>query len=249
MKNQPLVTIITVCKNSETTIGRTIESIKRQSWKNIQYIVVDGESTDRTREIVEANNNVVDLLISEKDSGIYYAMNKGLKLANGSIIGILNSDDWYEDDAVENSVTNIMRNDVDMSFGRMAIWRGTNLVRISDPSLPNSPYSSVIHSVHPTVFIKKTVYEKYGMFNTKYKIAADRDLIIRFLVAGAKVMKTDSLIANFSLDGASKNYNGWESINLLRENGAGWVNIFLAIVGFSKNLVKNYVKVKLYNGP
>jgi glycosyltransferase involved in cell wall biosynthesis len=94
--------IITVCYNSEKTIERTITSLRNQTYQNFEYIIIDGGSTDSTLEIIKKNLDVVSILVSEKDEGIYDAMNKGIDLASGEIIGIINSDDWYENDTLEN---------------------------------------------------------------------------------------------------------------------------------------------------
>ena len=104
-KVNPYFSIITVCYNSEKTIERTITSLRNQSYQNFEYIIIDGGSTDSTLEIIKKNLDVVSILVSEKDEGIYDAMNKGIDLASGEIIGIINSDDWYENDTLENIFT------------------------------------------------------------------------------------------------------------------------------------------------
>src|SRR5574344_2512884 len=110
---KPLITIITVCYNSEKTIERTIKSVVNQTYKNIEYIFIDGASSDKTLDIIKKYMKEYSFikLISEKDNGIYDAMNKGISLSTGSIIGMINSDDYYELDAVESIVNNITESD------------------------------------------------------------------------------------------------------------------------------------------
>ena len=115
------VSIITVVFNGGNTIEQTINSVRTQNYENIEYIIIDGDSTDNTREIIQRYRNDIDIFISEKDEGLYYAMNKGLILASGEIIGIINSDDLYAEEAVSKIVEYYNKNNPDVIFGD-AIW-------------------------------------------------------------------------------------------------------------------------------
>ncbi len=114
MSRDSLVSVITVVYNAQETIQRTIDSIKSQTYQNLQYIVIDGESTDNTLQIIQVNIDVINLFVSEKDSGIYHAMNKGIKRAEGYYLIMLNADDWYEDYAIELLVDHMQDKNVDL---------------------------------------------------------------------------------------------------------------------------------------
>ncbi|MBO5057628.1 MAG: glycosyltransferase [Lachnospiraceae bacterium] len=196
------VSIITVSYNAAATIEQTICSVVNQTYDNIEYIMIDGKSTDSTCDIIEKYKESIDYYVSEPDNGIYDAMNKGIYHATGDIIGIINSDDWYEEDAVEKAVNCFRNSDAELVYGK--IWNicenGTRRCSIKKP-LNQLWYSMMIP--HPSVFVRKNVYEKYGIFNTEYNIAADHDLILRFLCRGVKFAYIDEIIANFRYGGVS----------------------------------------------
>ena len=216
------VSIITVSYNSAKTIGDTISSVRKQSYKNIEYIVVDGNSTDGTVEIVKqfmdalqdsakdasqgrsegasqdlpedlsknlfnvASQGVVTKFLYEKDNGIYDAMNKGLALATGDIIGVLNSDDFYcSNDVIENVVRAFQENETDCLYGDL------NYVDPIDTSKIVRKWRSGAYlrenflkgwmPPHPTFFVKKSCYDSFGTFDTQFKSAADYELMLRFL--------------------------------------------------------------------
>lgn len=199
--NLPKVTIITVCYNSGKTIEQTILSVLGQTYNNIEYIIVDGGSTDNTLDIVNKYNKKISV-ISETDEGIYHAMNKGIMKSSGDIIGIINSDDWYEDYAVELAVQYLDEKGCDLVYGRCKnlYGDGTMMEKRSDV-LEELRYRMVIW--HPTVFVKKRIYEKYGIFNQQYAIAADYDLMLRFYESGVKMVEIPKCIAYFRMSGKS----------------------------------------------
>ena len=179
------VSIITVCFNSAATIVDTIKSIDRQNYKNIEHIIIDGISTDGTLELIK-NSGFTGKLISEKDYGLYDAMNKGIRMATGDIVGILNSDDFYPDNNVINDV-------VEHFSGRDcdAVYADLDFINVSKPKKIVRKWRSGHFRYekfnfgwmppHPTFFVKREVYEQYGTFNTGLRSAADYELILRFL--------------------------------------------------------------------
>lgn len=192
------VSIITVCKNSEATIWQTIESVLHQTYRNIEYIIIDGGSTDRTTEIIEEYRIVFEgrlQYISERDHGIYDAMNKGILRATGEIIGIINSDDWYEPEAVERVVKCFKATDAEAVYGEM--W----LINQKEEREYHTWQSSF--PPHPGTFIRREIYQRYGMFETEYRIAADRELLLRFMTAGVHLEHIDAILANFRRTGIS----------------------------------------------
>lgn len=192
------VSIITPCLNSEKTIRDTIESVLGQSYQNMEYIIVDGGSTDRTIEIVkEYVPEFAGRLryISEKDSGIYDAMNKGILQASGSVIGIINSDDWYEPEAVEQAVQCFQDTGADVVYGE--IWMIDEKGQ-REYHTWHSPFP-----LHPSTFIRREVYQKYGMFDTGYQISADRDLLLRLMSERVRFAYVDRILADFRTTGVS----------------------------------------------
>lgn len=192
------VSILTVCKNSEATIRQTVESVLHQNYKNIEYIIIDGGSTDRTIEIIHEYQITSDgrlHYISENDYGIYDAMNKGILRATGDVIGIINSDDWYEPDAVERVVNCFEETDAEAVYGEMWLidQNGRREYHTWHSTFPP----------HPCIFVKRKIYQNHGMFDTRYRIAADRDLLLRFMTAGIKFEHIDAILANFRRTGIS----------------------------------------------
>jgi len=180
------ISIITVTYNSRDTIKDTIESVRSQTYDDIEYIIIDGGSTDGTIEIVNEYEKDVDIFISEPDDGIYDAMNKGIALASGDVIGILNSDDFYADNSVLNSVAEaFLTKKIDCIYGDLVYIDSFNINKItrywkSDSFTPGIFYTGW-HPAHPTFFVKKSTYEKFGLYKTKFKLAADYELMLRFL--------------------------------------------------------------------
>jgi glycosyltransferase involved in cell wall biosynthesis len=211
-KDKPLVTVITVVRNSVKTLEGTIFSVINQSYDNIEFIVIDCVSIDGTLDIIKRYDDNIDYWISEPDDGIYDAMNKGISFASGEIIGILNSDDWYELDACEKIVSKYLSSSVDVVFGNMLMFFPDGLYNLVTVSIPKKKETFSVSYVHPTVFVKSIVYSQYGIFNKKYKIAADYDLLLRFFEQGIRFAKVDSVITNFRTGGASTNTSIYNEI-------------------------------------
>lgn len=193
------VSIITVTYNAADTIEQTLNSVLAQSYGNVEYIVVDGMSTDGTWEKICKYKDRISVLIHEEDAGLYDAMNKGITRATGDIIGIVNGDDWYEKDALVNVVSNFQE-DTDILYARMNIIGYDGKVqRISLPDKIDDIWYRMIP--HPTVFVRKSIYDKYGAFDLKYHIAADYEMIFRFYLSGARFRYIDKVITNFRRGG------------------------------------------------
>jgi len=186
MSKLPLVSIITTVFNGKETIDNTIKSVLIQSYQNIEYIVVDGCSTDGTIDIVEKYKDKIAKFISEGDRGVYDGMNKGIKMATGDIIGILNSDDVYASDKVIEIVVNTMEErNADVCWGDLVYVDKKNTDKIirywKSSEYKKGKFRKGWHPSHPTFFVKKWVYEKYGSFNLDFPIAADYEIMLRFL--------------------------------------------------------------------
>jgi len=180
------VSIITVCYNSEATIRDTIESVLTQSYSDIEYIIIDGASSDRTMIIVDQYKDRIAKVVHEPDGGIYDAMNKGIKLATGDVVGILNSDDFYYDKFVLEKVLAIfLDKKIDAIFADLVYLQPGKLDSVvryySGAGFTLKRFAYGWMPPHPTFFLKRELYEKYGFFKTYYKIAADFELLVRFL--------------------------------------------------------------------
>ena len=180
------VSIITVVYNNQSTIDYAIQSVLSQDYPNIEYIVVDGNSTDATVEKIQNYKENITHFISEPDKGIYDAMNKGLNLATGDIIGILNSDDFYADNHIVSSIVNeFQEKKVDLVFGDIVFVKPENLDKItryySSDNFHPRKFAWGWMPAHPSCFLKQQIYEKYGYFKTDYKIAADYEIMTRFM--------------------------------------------------------------------
>lgn len=179
--NEKKFSIITVAYNSEKTIRDTLESVLKQTYSNYEYIIVDGSSTDHTMDIVKEYEKKFEgklKYISEPDEGIYDAMNKGIKMATGDIIGIINSDDWYEEDALQKVYANCIDNPYAIYYGYMRTIDNANGKEIRC-AIYHPEYIREAMINHPATFVSRKVYEAYGGFDCQYKISADYDFIIR----------------------------------------------------------------------
>jgi len=180
------VSIVTVCLNSAGTIENTINSVLSQSYKDIEYIVIDGSSTDGTLNIINRYKKNIAQVKSEPDDGIYDAMNKGTNLATGDIVGFLSTGDFYVDNDVIEKIAGVMQNnDVDCCYGDLEYITPDNPCK-TVRKWKSQPYQSGLfkkgwHPPHPTFFAKKTVFDKYGAFDLSYDIGADYELMLRFL--------------------------------------------------------------------
>lgn len=195
------VSIITVCLNSEKHIEQTIKSVLNQTYKDIEYIIVDGKSNDNTLNIIEKYKPLFKgrlKVISEKDNGIYDAMNKGIGYSTGELIGIINSDDWYEKDAVENAVKHYKGNNV--IYGAMLIWKENSIIKMQ--IRPHTELEKAMIG-HPAVFVPKKIYIKNGVFSTKYKLASDYELMLRLYQLKIEFTYVPKILANFRDGGAS----------------------------------------------
>ena len=180
------VSIITVVFNNATTIGDAIDSVLKQTYPNIEYIVIDGASTDGTVKIIKSYGDKITTFISEPDSGLYDAMNKGINKATGDIVGILNSDDFYVDEQVIETVVDAFeQNNVDAIFADLVVVNPDNLKKTvrhySSKAFHPRKFAYGWMPAHPTFFVKKSCYDTYGLYKTDYKIAADYELLTRFL--------------------------------------------------------------------
>lgn len=199
-----LFSIITVCFNSEKTIERTIQSVLHQSFKDYEYIIVDGASGDKTIDIIHKYEPLFKgkmKWISEPDQGIYDAMNKGIKAAKGELVGIVNSDDYYELDALSKIMQAYKGYDYSIIYGLLRTVSEGKEVMVY---LKNHEFLEKDMIAHPACFVTRKIYEKYGMYSLKYPYSADYEFMLRMKKEREiRFIESYEVISNFSLDGAS----------------------------------------------
>ena len=179
------ISIITCSYNAVDTIEETIKSVLSQNYADIEYIIIDGLSNDSTINIIKKYSNKIYKFVSEKDSGIYNAMNKGLEIAMGDVVGFLNADDVYFDEAVISNVIKIFEDKkVDSVYGDLIyVSKDDNKIKRywKSGNFNINNFKRGWMPPHPSFFVKNDVYEKYGGFNESYQISADYDLMLRLL--------------------------------------------------------------------
>jgi glycosyltransferase involved in cell wall biosynthesis len=213
----PVISVVSVVYDAKWGLQQTLERLQDSPPRRVQVVVVDGGSTDGTLDVIQQSSNIVDMWVSEPDRGISDAFNKGASLVKGQFVGFLNAGDWYEPDALD-IVEEAFRAhaDVDVLCGAIRFWeRGKATVLChSDPG--KLEYETSVY--HPTVFIKKSAYEKFGLYDETYLYAMDYELLLRFKRKGARFLALDHVLANMTLDGVSSQhwYEGLKEVRRAR---------------------------------
>ena len=223
MNRAPLVSIITVVYNGERYLQQTINSVSNQTYKPIEYLIIDGASTDRTLDIIQDNETKITKWISEPDQGLYDAMNKGIKIAKGDLIGMINSDDWFEPNAVEVMVKAFLNNPTKTIFHANRYDIGpdnTRVIKKFNPSSFKFKYYGMTY-YHPSMFIAKNEYKKH-LYNIKLKAFSDYQFVLEaFLQTPQSFFYIDKTIVNYRLEGISaqmKIYNRLAEGYIARRN-------------------------------
>jgi len=258
MTDELKISIITVCYNSENYITETIESVFNQTYNNIEYIIVDGKSTDNTLNIIKEYKSKFGSKmrwVSEKDNGIYDAMNKGIEMASGDVIGFLNSDDFYASNKVVEKIANTFKKNpnIEACYGiieRVNPHNVDNIKRVTRIPSRNNTFSSFKYGWHPahqSFYAKQGIYDQYGKFDLNFDIAADFDLLCRLFekhninvkyLPEAIVKMRNGGVSNRNLKSVIKgNYECYKS---LKKYG-----IFPFLI-FIKPFRKLYRKLKVY---
>lgn len=179
MKNNKKVSIVTVCLNSEKTIEKTIKSVLGQTYSDIEYIIIDGKSSDKTWDIIQKYSDKIDFFCSEPDKGIYDAMNKGIKHCHGEIIAFLNSDDWYVNDTVKKIVDCFERTQSDIVYGDYVFWYSEDeqYYLKCNKEIEELNYRMIMS--HQATFFRRDLFNRFGYYDLKYKIASDYEWILK----------------------------------------------------------------------
>lgn len=229
--DEPLITVITVVFNGVETVGHTIQSVMSQSYRNIEYIVVDGGSTDGTLEIIEKHSDSIDYWVTGKDAGIYDAMNKGIGLTTGDVIGFLNADDRYASPLALSRVVEQMRvHKLDALMGDVGFFHAANPERIvrryNSERFSPAGLAWGWMPAHPALFLSRAVVQRVGHFKTDYRIAGDFEFIVRvFHGQPLRYRHLPEILVHMQTGGAST--AGWrakvslnqEVLRACRENG------------------------------
>lgn len=198
---KPLISIITVVLNGAKTVEQTIQSVLQQDYPRKEYIIIDGGSTDGTLDIIRKYEDRIDYWISVPDKGIFDAMNKGIRMAKGELIGIINADDWYEKNILKLVSEAYINSDKGaVIHGLLRNFEDEQFYSIKGNSTRVLRYDMI---QHPTCFIPKMLYEKYGYYDEKYRYCADYDLILRFVNRNVPFEFLEKIIANFRIGGVS----------------------------------------------
>lgn len=223
---QPKISIITITFNSEKTVEETIRSIITQGYPNVEYLIIDGESKDSTLEIVNKYKDNIAVISSEPDKGISDAFNKGIAKATGEIIGIINSDDILLPGALQ-AVADAYDPRVDVYSGNVLIWNDIDdKTCISKPELDFGKLKLQYGIAHPSRFIRKDAYERFGVYDIRFRYCMDVNLLCRFHQKGAKFIHIDKELAKFRMGATTSDpiYKKKEDYRLFVEcyGGSRW---------------------------
>lgn len=222
------VSVITVCYNSESTLEETIRSVLDQDYNDLEYIVIDGGSTDGTRAILDKYNNAIDIVVSEKDKGLYDAINKGIDLASGELIALLHSDDLYAyTSVIRDVVTKLKEDGVESVYGDLQYVLRNDTTKVTRNWI-SGDYNRLNFlkgwmPPHPSFFVLKSCYLRYGKFNLDFHSAADYELMLRFLYKhGVTSGYLNKVLVKMRVGGKS-NQTIWNRIKANREDKRAWL--------------------------
>ncbi|MDT8388522.1 MAG: glycosyltransferase family 2 protein [Thiogranum sp.] len=214
------ITVVTVCRNAVSTIEHTIRSVSEQSYQDVEYVIVDGGSTDGTQDVVRKCGGSITRFLSESDNGTYDAMNKGLALATGDVVGFLNADDVFADSTVLGQIAAVFQDQSTAAcYADLVYVKKDDIDSVvrywKSSSYEHGDFASGWCPAHPTFYARRSVYERYGNFDLAYRLAADADLMIRFLEkAQVSVVYVPSIWVKMRVGGQTNLSFG----NIVRQN-------------------------------
>ncbi len=221
---RPLITVITIVWNRKETLPQTIMSVLNQSYPNIEYIVVDGASTDGTLEVIKKFNDKIDLWISEPDCGTSDAFNKAVSMSKGDFIFWLSSDDWIDPDFIGMAVGSLLESGADFVFGDMVMYKNGDQVAIckGEKNYAKSLISGYPRCNFPTMVIKRECFQRVGLMDMTYKFVADYEWFLRLYLNGGNGFYNSSLMIHRGVGGIGESYlvqSMKEHLRLLRQYG------------------------------
>lgn len=242
----PKISIITITYNSDKTLERTIQSIINQNYINLEYIIIDGGSTDGTLRIIEKYKNYISYWVSEPDDGISDAFNKGIEKATGKIIGIINSDDGLCKGAL-NVLAKEYEEGIDVYRGNILLWNTDTDTKVVEVPSMHFPLAGInVRICHQGTFITKNAYKKYGVYEKKCRYAMDYELLLRFEKSGAKMKYINYLMAFFTLGGLTFTpYNSermHEDEMIIKIHGGKiWHILLFKVILYVKLILKKFI--------
>jgi glycosyltransferase involved in cell wall biosynthesis len=238
---KPLLSVVTVVLNGEKFLAQAMESVLKQDYQNVEYIVIDGGSKDNTVEIIRKFEDKIDVWTSEKDKGIFEAMNKGIRLCKGEMIGILNSDDFYCENVFSSIVNAFDSTGADVVYGNMRI-EGKDGSEKPDISLMDKKPSVF----HPACFVRKSAYDKIGLYDETFKISSDYEFLLRCIRNNMQFYCLDKDITTFRPGGmSSKCASNIEGYHIMKRHKTGHHKevIWRGIKCYAKNFIKKILNL------
>ena len=223
----PIISVVTAVRNGARTLERAISSVRAQNISNLEYIVVDACSTDCTRDIIQANSDVVSCWISESDGGISDGFNKGVALSCGKYVQLLNADDWLSPDQLSQGIEALEESGADFVFGDLLYHdrSGEPLHRVRGDSNYKRRIGHIMPALnHPTVIVRRSVYENHGLFDLSIKLAMDYEFLLRIHRNGCQGIYSPKILGHMSLDGASDSASriGLREVREIAIRHGGW---------------------------
>ncbi|MDE0186952.1 MAG: glycosyltransferase family 2 protein [Candidatus Poribacteria bacterium] len=243
----PLVSVITICLNAEKTLEQTIQSVINQTYNPIEFLIIDGGSTDSTLDIIRKYDNQIDYWVSEPDGGTSDAINKGIQLSCGALIGILCADDFYEKGAVETIIGNYSADTPKIYHGdmtRIDVHTGEKTFLLKPPEDLGRMFQGCAVNT-PATFVDRRIFEKHGLFNRDYKFADDHEFLLRSFSLGVEFNYVPQNITFMREGGRSQKHYiraCWESFNLsIRYGGAVPKTLFVFLITVLKKAVERRI--------
>jgi glycosyltransferase involved in cell wall biosynthesis len=241
--NKPLVSIITPIFNGERFLQQTIESVIEQSYENIEFIIIDGASEDNSLQIIKNYENRIDYWLSEQDTGIYDAINKGINLSHGDFINILNADDYLENNVINNIADRLCLaiNQSCILFGNHYLVDNVLGCKIEMKAQPEKWSDMTVN--HQSMFVHRKVYENIGLYNTEYRLASDYDFFLRAKLNNVPFVDLQCRVVNFRLHGCGSRYYLLSKREKNAINKKYFSNSFIKRVQFIKDCFIDVVKI------
>lgn len=239
---KPLISIITTSTNSEKHIEQTIQSVLSQSYTNIEYIIMDGGSSDGTLDIIQKYSDKIKYCVSEADQGVYDAINKGILHSSGDLVGIIHSDDWYDQNTLNWVVEAYQQNqDAGVFFSDMISVTESNGKELKIKFLGKMKLKRYMSVNHPTCFIKRELYDKYK-YDLSYRIAADYDLMLKLYFNGVKFHYINSVLAYHRHGGISSNYKSVLEAYKVKQKYIGRIKAFFWFLNDTRSYFNLFLK-------
>ena len=240
---KPLISVITVVLNGEKYLEEAILSIIKQTYNNIEFIIIDGGSTDRSLDIIQKYENNIDLWISEKDSGLYNAMNKGIALSSGDFVGFVGSDDYLYLNTLEKLAKAAQKETIDYTVGPVDIIRENGQPKEKILVLPNflmqNRFIFDMATHHLSFYVSRKIINKIGNFDENFNIRSDYDMTIRVISKSKKKFNFTDSVGSFREGGVSGSYSSYfENFSILRKHG---ISVFKSILNILPSLIKVFI--------